>query len=237
MAQNTRFTVQAPTNHSTMRRQRLFFQHTKANLLYFLLLFLLTHKCSPAHSTDQPPPLSPPPPGPSKLVGWFKKLTAKMTPPPPPPACPLSAVAVDWNVLNAALSTPKINQTTCKPRGVIGQHIATNVVASAITEHYSAPPDDPPQKPLVLMLFGAPGVGKSYLETTLRKVSFSVTYQKASLTHRSFCLSRCLLVTLLCSARRCVRAWRACVRAFAHSPHSIRACRSWFGDYSSQFFW
>merc|ERR1712166_734248 len=66
-----------------------------------------------------------------------------------------------------------VNKTTCKPRGVIGQHIATSVVASAITEHYSAPPNDPPQKPLVLMLFGAPGVGKSYLETTLRKDLFS----------------------------------------------------------------
>lgn len=54
--------MQVPTDHSTMRRQRLFFQHTKATLLPFLL-FLLTHKCSPAHLTDQPPPLSPPPPG------------------------------------------------------------------------------------------------------------------------------------------------------------------------------
>ena len=73
-----------------------------------------------------------------------------------------------------ALSTASVNATTCKPRGVIGQHIATSVVASAITEHYNAPPDDPPQKPLVLMLFGAPGVGKSYLETTLRKVCENV---------------------------------------------------------------
>ena len=73
-----------------------------------------------------------------------------------------------------ALSTASVNATTCKPRGVIGQHIATSVVASAITEHYNAPSDDPPQKPLVLMLFGAPGVGKSYLETTLRKVCENV---------------------------------------------------------------
>lgn len=220
-----------------MRRQRLFFQHTKATLLPFLLLFLLTHKCSPARSTDQPPPLSPPPPGPSKLAGWFKKLAAKMTPPPPPPACPLSAVAVDWNVLNAALSTPKINQTSCKPRGVIGQHIATNVVASAITEHYSAPPDDPPQKPLVLMLFGAPGVGKSYLETTLRKVSFSVTYQKASLSHTVLlfiALFTChpfAFCTPLCACVACVRA---CVCTFTPFYKSVPIV---VGDYSSQFFW
>jgi ATP-dependent protease Clp ATPase subunit len=100
----------------------------------------------------------------------------------------MTPLATDEAQLALALGTPTVS-TDCKPRGVIGQHIATQVVAMAVSEHYH--PTNNPTKPLVMMLYGAPGVGKTFMETTLRKDLFVGTDHDGNGAdagqHRFFC--------------------------------------------------
>lgn len=59
----------------------------------------------------------------------------------------------------------------CPPLGIIGQHIAMSVVPFVVSEHLQA--KIIPKKPLVISLVGPPGVGKTELETRLRRTLFT----------------------------------------------------------------
>eukprot|EP00912_Choanoflagellata_sp_UC4_P000566 UC4_evm1s351 len=75
----------------------------------------------------------------------------------------------------------KVDLSSCSVTGLVGQHIALEMVPFAVSEHYRPvwkrqssllPTSSLPNKPLVLALLGEPGLGKSYTERLLRENIF-----------------------------------------------------------------
>eukprot|EP00040_Diaphanoeca_grandis_P004899 m.30519 g.30519 ORF g.30519 m.30519 type:complete len:382 (-) comp16298_c0_seq1:264-1409(-) len=86
--------------------------------------------------------------------------------------CPLNKDVMTVAALETALEVGVTNDKCGGDSKIIGQHIALTSIPFVVLEHLK---DPSPKKPLVMSFVGPPGVGKTMMETRMRRVVYKNT--------------------------------------------------------------